>query len=181
MSRKTKYYIIAAVLLLLAVIAVICILSTSRPAQDNTEPPEPTQSAAPTLPPETEPPEETPEPTQTPEVKKHTMEIIAGEGGATYPCGNIEIENGEDISIVIEADEGYQIAKITFDGNNVRLLDSYGFTYDVPNVTQDHSFTVEFEPIEEPATTPEVTPEPTPEVTPEPTPEPTRPVSNTDI
>lgn len=179
MSQKTKYYIIAAALLLLAVIAVICILSVSRPAQDNTEPPEPTQTASPTLPPETEPPEETPKPTPTPEVKKHTVEIIAGEGGAAYPCGNIEIENGEDISIVIEADEGYQIAKVTFDGKNVRLLDSFSFTYDVPNVTQSHSFTVEFEPKAEP--TPEATPEPTPEVTPEATPEPTRPVSNTDI
>lgn len=179
MSGKTKYYILAAALLLSAVAVIICIVSIARPAEDNTEPPEPTYSLTPTLPPETEAPEPTPEPTQPVEVKKHTVTITAGEGGAAYPCGSIEIENGEDISITIQADEGYEIAKVTFNDKNVRLLDSESFTYDIPNVTQSHSFAVEFQPVKEPETTP--SPEPTPETTPEPTPEPTRPVSNSDI
>jgi len=187
MTGNKKIYIIASAVLLAAVIAVICIISlTNRSEKPQPQPslqtasPEPSPTVEVTPEPE-KTPEPTAEPTASPEVKKYTFDIYAGEGGSAYPCGVIEIEHGEDIGVLIQSDEGYEIDKVTFDGKNVRLLDAFSFTYDVPFVTQDHVFSVEFKRVEEPEPTPEETPEPTPEITPEPTPEPTRPVSNSDI
>ncbi len=186
MTGNKKIYIIVSAVLLAAVVAVVCIISLINRNENSV--PQPSEPPITPLPTETvevtDEPEETPEPTAEPtippEVKKYTFDIFAGEGGSAYPCGVIEIEHGEDIGIFIQADEGYEIATVTFDGKNVRLLDALSFTYDVPFVTQDHVFSVEFKPAE-PEPTPEETPEPTPEITPEPTPEPTRPVSNSDI
>ena len=187
MTGNKKIYIITSVVLLAAVVAVVCIIGlTNRSENPQPQPslqtasPEPSPTVEVTPEPE-ETPEPTAEPTAPPEVKKYTFDIYAGEGGSAYPCGVIEIEHGEDIGVLIQADEGYEIDKVTFDGKNVRLLDAFSFTYDVPFVTQDHVFSVEFKRVEEPEPTPEETPEPTPEITPEPTPEPTRPVSNSDI
>ncbi|MBR4953243.1 MAG: hypothetical protein IKZ30_01875, partial [Oscillospiraceae bacterium] len=166
MSGNSKYYIIAAVLLVVIIAIVLCIMTALVGAPSVPEEPLPTTSETPEIPQQTQEPEPTPEPTEEPEptptetLVYHMFTITVGEGGAAYPCGSIEVPNGEDMSILIEAAEGYEIAKVTFDGKNVRLLDAVSFTYDVPYVTCEHTFTVEF------AAKPEPTPEPTPETTP---------------
>ena len=68
----------------------------------------------------------------------------AGNGGTITPSGDIEVNCGESKTFAIEANEGYEIADVTVDGQNVGAVENYTFS----NVTENgHSIYASFNEI----------------------------------
>lgn len=73
--------------------------------------------------------------------REQTITATAGEGGGISPEGVNTVRYGGDLYVYFSPDDGYQVSKVTVDGNEVEVGNSYHFI----NVTTDRSIHVEFE------------------------------------
>ena len=105
-----------------------------------------------------------------PETTEYEITVTAGKGGTISPKGAVTVEDGEDQSFTITADDGYEILEVKVDGTSIGAVASYTFT----KVSEDHTIYVVFKQKAANAS-------PSPSVTPTPTPSPTKPASGTDI
>ncbi|MBP8639925.1 MAG: PASTA domain-containing protein [Oscillospiraceae bacterium] len=105
-----------------------------------------------------------------PETTEYEITVTAGKGGAISPKGAVTVEDGEDQSFTITADEGYEIFEVKVDGTSIGAVATYTFT----KVSEDHTIYVVFKQKAANAS-------PSPSVTPTPSPSPTKPASGTDI
>ena len=76
----------------------------------------------------------------------HTIMATAGENGTISPSGEITLDEGENQSFTITADEQYRIASVLVDDVDVteQLVDG---VYSFENVTADHTIEATFEEI----------------------------------
>lgn len=90
------------------------------------------------------------------QTEAHTITATAGEGGTIEPEGEIVVAEGDDKTFTITPDKGYEIAKVTVDGQMIDLANVVGKdgigTYTFTKVDKDSSIAVEFKVI---ATTPD--------------------------
>lgn len=75
------------------------------------------------------------------EVATHTIAAWAGPGGSISPSGAVEVVDGEDQTFIIEADPGYIISDVIFDGTSVGPTDNFTFH----RVSSDHTIEALFE------------------------------------
>jgi hypothetical protein len=68
-------------------------------------------------------------------VTEYTINASAGEGGSISPSGNITVEEGEEQSFEIEADEGYVIDDVLVDGDSAGAVEEFTFE----NVQSNHT------------------------------------------
>lgn len=119
----------------------------------------------------TQPPAPTPTPTTAPapETVNYTVIVTAGTGGSVSPSGAVLVQQGSDVSFVIQPDQNYEIAQVLVDGADIGAVSSYMFT----GIQGDHTLYAVFRTLPDsppPASTPEPTEEPAPEPTEEPPP-----------
>ncbi len=76
------------------------------------------------------------------EVATFSVVASAGLGGTICPTGERLLSWGEDLTVQIAADEGYEIADVTVDGSSVGAVSSCTFS----DVRTDHEILVTFEP-----------------------------------
>ena len=67
----------------------------------------------------------------------------ASNGGTITPAGNTEVNCGESMTFAIAANEGYEIADVTVDGQSVGAVENYTFD----NVTSAHTINATFSEI----------------------------------
>jgi PKD repeat protein/NifU-like protein involved in Fe-S cluster formation len=67
----------------------------------------------------------------------------ASNGGTITPAGNTEVNCGESMTFAIAANEGYEIADVTVDGQSIGAAESYTFD----NVTSAHTINATFSEI----------------------------------
>jgi len=81
----------------------------------------------------------------TPEPKsKHTITATAGKNGSISPSGDINVDDGDDMTFTFIPDEGFKTNSLNIDGNpQSPKSNQYTFT----NVTENHIIHVEFKPI----------------------------------
>ena len=70
----------------------------------------------------------------------HTVLVTAGNGGTTDPNGSLTVEDWESVKINFTPNEGYEIQSISVDGKDMGAIESYELT----NVTEDHSIIATF-------------------------------------
>lgn len=70
----------------------------------------------------------------------HTVLVTAGNGGTTDPNGSLTVEDWESVKINFTPNEGYEIQPISVDGKDMGAIESYELT----NVTEDHSIIATF-------------------------------------
>ena len=75
-----------------------------------------------------------------PSVIYYTINVDCGAGGSVYPDGNITREAGEDVTVTITPDDGYEIDVLIVDGEQVNALSEYHFL----DLSENHSLTVTF-------------------------------------
>ena len=75
-----------------------------------------------------------------PEVVRYTITVNAGPGGTVSP-GTTTVKEGADVTFRFSPDEGYTIASVKVDGEEVRPLDRYSFL----TVDENHTLTVTFQ------------------------------------
>lgn len=107
-----------------------------------------------------------------PETTEHEITVTAGKGGSISPKGAVTVEDGEDQSFTITAEDGYEILEVKVDGTSIGALSTYTFT----KVTEDHTIYVVFK---QKAAAASASPSASPSAAPTPTP--TKPASGTDI
>ncbi|MBO4615509.1 MAG: choice-of-anchor J domain-containing protein, partial [Bacteroidales bacterium] len=74
----------------------------------------------------------------------YTIAASAGSNGSISPAGSIEVGCGDDATFTITPDQGYEIASVIVDGQNVGAVESYTFN----NVTTNgHSIYATFSQI----------------------------------
>lgn len=71
----------------------------------------------------------------------HIITSSAGSGGSISPVGNIEVIEGENQSFSIIPDDGFLIAEVLVDGNNVGAVSNFTFS----NVIANHTIYAAFE------------------------------------
>ena len=75
-----------------------------------------------------------------PEIPSFTITASAGAGGSIAPQGNVEIDQGGNITFTITPEMGYSVAEILVDGVIVDITTTYTFE----NVAGDHTISVSF-------------------------------------
>ena len=75
-----------------------------------------------------------------PEIVRHTITVNAGYGGTVSP-DTVTVEEGEDITFTITPNDGYVIASIRVDEEEVQIQDRFTFL----TVDADHTISVSFE------------------------------------
>lgn len=75
-----------------------------------------------------------------PEIVRYTITVDAGPGGTVSP-GTTTVKEGSDVTFHITPDEGYEIASIRVDGEEVHLLERYSFL----SVDENHTLSVTFQ------------------------------------
>lgn len=75
-----------------------------------------------------------------PEIVRYTITVTAGYGGSISP-ETVTVEEGEDISFTITPDDGYVIASLRVDDEEVQVQDRYTFL----TVDANHTITATFE------------------------------------
>lgn len=78
--------------------------------------------------------------------EKQTYTIIAsaGEGGTITPAGETTVLYGGSVFYSMKADDGYKITKVLVDGNEVYNGSVMGMSYELVNVSSNHTIHVEF-------------------------------------
>jgi len=66
--------------------------------------------------------------------KSHVITATAGPGGAIFPKGSVQIQDGGSIAFIIDPNEGRRIAYLVIDGVQTSPMSEYRFI----NVTSDH-------------------------------------------
>jgi len=74
----------------------------------------------------------------------HSITAFAGPNGSITPSGEVVVNDGDDLTLVITPDPGYAVDEIRLDGRKVRLAD--GNTYRFINVPRDYELSVTFKP-----------------------------------
>ena len=77
-----------------------------------------------------------------PEIASYTITATAGTGGSIAPQGNVEIDQGDDITFSITPEAGYSIAEIMVDGVPVDITTTYTFESVAGNHTISAGFAV---------------------------------------
>ena len=72
--------------------------------------------------------------------KTFAITLNAGEGGSVNPAGTVNVKEGEDLTVSITANEGYQIEDVKVDGVSVGAVETYTFEA----VAATHSLTAAF-------------------------------------
>jgi hypothetical protein len=72
--------------------------------------------------------------------REYTLTATAGEGGTVSPSGNVSIDCGNSQTYTVVPDEGYDIAYLEVDGQQMAAADSYTFA----DVREDHTFAAYF-------------------------------------
>lgn len=75
-----------------------------------------------------------------PEIVKYTITVEAGPGGSISP-ETITVQEGEDVSFSIKPDDGYVLASLRVDGEEVQKLERYTFLA----VDESHTLSATFE------------------------------------
>lgn len=78
------------------------------------------------------------------EIIYYTVEATAGEHGSVAPSGTITVEEGSELTLVADPDEGYRVAAFEIDGVDVIASNN---TYTLQNIDADHTVNVTFEEI----------------------------------
>lgn len=73
----------------------------------------------------------------------YTITATAGEGGTITPAGAVQVTAHESQTFVVAADEGYEIADVTVDGQSVGAVTAYTFD----DVTRNHTVAATFRPV----------------------------------
>jgi len=60
-------------------------------------------------------------------VRTYRMNAIAGANGSIYPTGSMDVEYGDEVTYFITPDEGYEVAYVLVNGNNIGAIASYTF------------------------------------------------------
>lgn len=132
MSMKTKW-IITGILCVLAVLTVVIVAADGcfdfKPGSVQSNDKVVAESAAPDADKDTEKTGGT-----------HTVLVTAGNGGTTDPNGSLTVEDWESVKINFTPNEGYEIQSISVDGKDMGAIESYELT----NVTEDHSIIATF-------------------------------------
>lgn len=127
MSMKTKW-IITGILCVLAVLTVVVVAADGcfdfKPGSVQSNDKAVAESAAPDADKDTAKTGGT-----------HTVLVTAGNGGTTDPNGSLTVEDWESVP-----NEGYEIQSISVDGKDMGAIESYELT----NVTEDHSIIATF-------------------------------------
>jgi uncharacterized repeat protein (TIGR02543 family) len=84
------------------------------------------------------------------EVIEYIITASTGDNGGISPEGNVVVEHGNSQSFVITPNEGYVIATLSVDGNQINLendenWDAETLTYEFVSVTSNHTVHVEFD------------------------------------
>ena len=74
----------------------------------------------------------------------HTITALAGPGGSIMPSGEMVVNNGGGLTLIVTPDPGYAVDTVLLDGQKVRLRDGKQYTF--INVPQDYSLSVTFKP-----------------------------------
>jgi hypothetical protein len=77
---------------------------------------------------------------EDPGIPVHTIVASAGAGGSISPSGDVLVEEGNDQTFTMTADDGYEIDEVLIDGGSVGPIPSCTFT----NVTAGHTISVSF-------------------------------------
>ena len=75
-----------------------------------------------------------------PEISSFTITASAGAGGSIAPQGDVEIDQGDDITFIITPQAGYSVAELWVDGEPVDIATTYTFE----NVGGDHTISAGF-------------------------------------
>ena len=75
-----------------------------------------------------------------PEIASYTITATAGTGGSVTPQGNVEVNQGDDITFTITSNAGYSVAEILVDGVATAITTSYTFE----DVSSNHTIAVSF-------------------------------------
>ncbi len=73
--------------------------------------------------------------------EKHTITASAGTGGSIAPDGDVQVAEGKSKTFGFTPDAGYEIDKVTVDGEEVTVE---GSSYTFSNVTENHTIDVTF-------------------------------------
>ncbi|BBB32235.1 hypothetical protein TTHT_0660 [Thermotomaculum hydrothermale] len=76
------------------------------------------------------------------QTNNYTITATAGEGGSIDPSGTITVNEGESITFVISANNGYLIKDVIVDGNSVGIVNIYTFDNVHENHTIEATFTI---------------------------------------
>ena len=76
----------------------------------------------------------------------YEVTATAGTGGTIAPAGTMEVQEGDDIVFQIEADEGYHIARVLLDGDDINEFNaqSQSAVYTLGGVAADHEIEARF-------------------------------------
>lgn len=86
-----------------------------------------------------------------PEDKQFSLVITAGKGGLVSPSGTVTVAEGENLTIAVTPDEGYELVELRIDGQSVGAVTEYT----IRSVTDDHSVYAVFAAVESPSPSPE--------------------------
>ena len=75
-----------------------------------------------------------------PEIASYTITATAGVGGSIAPQGNVQVDQGSDITFTITPDAGYSVAEVIVDGAASAITTTYTFS----NVGSNHTLEVNF-------------------------------------
>ncbi len=75
-----------------------------------------------------------------PQIPTYTITATAGPGGGIAPAGNVEVDQGSDITFTITPDAGYSVSELRVDDAVVGLATSYEFS----NLSGNHTIAVNF-------------------------------------
>lgn len=75
-----------------------------------------------------------------PKIVRYTITATAGSGGSITPQGNIEMDQGGDITFTITPAVGYSVAAVDVDGETSAITTTYTFS----NVSSNHTIGVNF-------------------------------------
>lgn len=132
MSMKTKW-IITGILCVLAVLTVVIVAADGcfdfKPGSVQSNDKAVAESAAPDADKDTAKTGGT-----------HTVLVTVGNGGTTDPNGSLTVEDWESVKINFTPNEGYEIQSISVDSKDMGAIESYELT----NVTEDHSIIATF-------------------------------------
>lgn len=76
-----------------------------------------------------------------PAVAIHTITATAGENGSITPSGIVSVVEGSSQSFTFTPNTGFEIAQVLVDGSPVKVTEN---TYEIKNVTKNHSISVTF-------------------------------------
>ena len=84
------------------------------------------------------------------ELGEYSIIITAGKGGKISPVGSVTIQEGENLSLVITPDDGYELSQLRIDGESVGAPSEYT----VENIVAPHSVYAIFTLAQEPDNSP---------------------------